>query len=136
MLVLIDTSVWIDYLNDAETPASYQLDELLEKRPGDVFTCEPIVMELLAGAREGRQLTRLEAWTQGIPRLPLDPLFDFRQAATIFRAVRRRGFTIRSIIDCLIAAVAMRHDAQLIHKDIDFDYMAAAIELNAVSWNR
>jgi predicted nucleic acid-binding protein len=135
VLILVDTSVWIDYLNEANTVAVDRLDALLQKRPEDVFLCEPIVMELLAGAREGIQLTRLEVWTQGIPLLPIDAKFDFRQAASIFRAMRRKGFTIRSMIDCLIAAIAIRHDAQLVHKDSDYDYIAHVMDLNALSWN-
>jgi predicted nucleic acid-binding protein len=54
---------------------------------------------------------------------------DFRAAAEIHRAVRRTGRTIRSSVDCLIAAIALRHDVELLHKDVDFEVIAEVTEL-------
>lgn len=130
---LVDTSAWVDYLRAAPTPATAAVRELLTTEPDQVAICEPIAMELLAGAREGTQLTQLEQLVNGLPTLPLDPALDFRAAATIYRAARRSGLTIRSLVDCLIAAQAIRHDAIVVHKDLDFEVIARLTPLRAVS---
>ncbi|MBL8931140.1 MAG: PIN domain nuclease [Kineosporiaceae bacterium] len=130
---LVDTSAWVDYLRAAPTPATAALRELLSTEPGRVAICEPIAMELLAGAGEGIRLARLEHLVNGLPSLSVEPATDFRAAATIYRAGRRAGLTIRSLVDCLIAAQAIRHDVALIHKDVDYEVIAQLTPLRAIS---
>ena len=64
----------------------------------------------------------------------MDDAVDFRSAAAIYRAARRAGQTIRSINDCLIAAVSIRHGASIIHRDADFEVIAAIPSLQAESF--
>jgi predicted nucleic acid-binding protein len=66
--------------------------------------------------------------------LNIDNSIDFRTAAQIYRGARRAGRTVRSINDCLIAAVAIRNSARIVHRDSDFDAIAAMTNLAATSF--
>lgn len=131
MTVLIDTSAWIEYLRATGSAAAVEVRRLLSEEPHSVVMCEPIVMELLSGATDDRTHSALERLANGLPSLDVDATIDFRSAASLYRAARRDGFTIRSINDCMIAALAMRHDAELVHHDADFDVLARIAPLRA-----
>ena len=120
-MILIETSAWIDYLRAAPTPVRVTVRELLGS-DADVRITEPIMMELIAGST--RNEVAVEALVNGLPLLPIDPALDFRAAGDLFRASRANGHPIRSLLDCLIAAIAIRHGATLLHKDRDFDFLA------------
>jgi predicted nucleic acid-binding protein len=130
---LVDTSVWIDFLRGNQSPATAELRRQLGAASPDVAMCEPIAMELLAGATSEVALVQLERLCNGLPQLELDPALDFRGAATLFRNARRGGFTVRSLNDCLIASVALRHDAVVVHKDVDFEVLARFTRLRTES---
>lgn len=129
-MILVDTSAWIDYLRAADTAAARELTALIQ-RGAEVCTTEPVIMELLAGADTPTRADALERLTNGLPVLGVDPRLDFRQASAIYLAVRRQGRTVRSLVDCLIAAVALRHDVALLHKDADYDAIASCLPLRA-----
>jgi predicted nucleic acid-binding protein len=93
----------------------------------EVATTEPVVMELLAGANTDRLFGRIEKLMGGMQLLPVDASVDYRDAAIACRAVRRGGHTVRKTMDCLIAMVAVRTGARLVHRDRDFDLLAAAL---------
>jgi predicted nucleic acid-binding protein len=78
-------------------------------------------------------LARLERLTNGLPSLTVDQALDFRAAAAIYRGCRHAGRTVRNLTDCLIAAVAVRHGARLIHKDVDYEAIASVTSLDAES---
>lgn len=118
-MTLVDTSVWIDFLRRPGDSGSPALRELI--RHSEVATSEPIEMELLMGPTDELSVRRIERVLDSVTQLGVDRTLDFRAAATISRAVRRNGRTIRSKVDCLIAAVAIRHDVVLLHKDADFE---------------
>jgi predicted nucleic acid-binding protein len=124
---LIDSSAWIEFLRRTGSRANVEVREMLQQRPGDVATTEPIVMELLAGATTDRAFAQLDKLSRGIRMLSVDAAVDYRDAAITYRAVRRSGYTVRKTIDCLIAAVAVRTGATLVHRDSDFDLLAAAL---------
>lgn len=126
-MTLVDTSVWIDFHRRPGDPGNEPLRELL--RRDEAVTTEPIEMELLAGPTDEIALRRIEKLLSALGRLPVEPDLDFRAAAEIYRAVRRSGRTVRSKVDCLIAAVAIRHDVILLHKDADFEAIAEVTEL-------
>ena len=125
---LVDTSVWIDYLRATDTRARRTLRRMLSADELPAVT-EPVVMELLAGAPDDRTLDQLETLTSALPMLSVEPVHDYRDAALIYRATRHRGFTVRRLTDCLIAAVAIRHDAVVVHKDTGYDAIARAVPL-------
>jgi len=81
-------------------------------------------MELLAGARSPRDHAKLRARLIVLPRLAVRGLRDFEAAANLYRACRRRGATVRKLMDCLIAAVAIRERGTVLHNDGDFEILA------------
>ncbi|MHB8506558.1 MAG: type II toxin-antitoxin system VapC family toxin, partial [Acidimicrobiales bacterium] len=97
----------------------------------EIVTCHPVRMEVLAGARDERHLTELRGLLARANLLPTEPV-DYEEASAIYRACRRRGETVRKLIDCLIAAVAIRHDVPVLHADSDFDVMARHTALRIV----
>jgi predicted nucleic acid-binding protein len=85
-------------------------------------------MEVLAGARDQEHLEQLRRLLARATLLPTESI-DYDTAATIYRSCRSQGETVRKLIDCLIAAVAMRANVPLLHLDQDFTSIAAATEL-------
>ena len=124
---LIDSSAWVEFLRRTGSRANIEVRELLWQRPGDVVMTEPIVMELLAGATSERAFEQIDKLWRGLRILSVDASVDYRDAAVAYRAVRRSGHTVRKTMDCLIAVVAARTGATLVHRDRDFDVLAAAL---------
>ncbi|GDY30495.1 type II toxin-antitoxin system VapC family toxin [Gandjariella thermophila] len=126
-MLLLDTSAWIEYLRATGSPAHHEVRRLLRHELGEIATTQPIVMELLAGAGNSRALDELEKLTSGLILASVDLDQDFHAAAAVYRAARRRGQPVRKLVDCLIAAVAARTGATLVHRDRDFDTIAAVL---------
>jgi predicted nucleic acid-binding protein len=125
--LLLDTSVWVEYLRDTGSPASAEVARLLHEDLEQVATTPPVVMELLAGATDDAALLALEQLAAGLPALAVDPALDFASAAAVHRAARRRGRTVRGLLDCLLAAIAARHDAVVVHRDADLALACAVV---------
>jgi predicted nucleic acid-binding protein len=132
-MILLDTSVWIDYLRGLDTAATRDVRRRLVESADEIVICEPVAMELLAGAPNDIALRKLEVLVNGLPSLPVDSATDYRTAAEIYRTARRAGMTVRSLNDCLIATVALRHHATVVHKDADFEVIAGITALDSVS---
>jgi predicted nucleic acid-binding protein len=122
-VILVDSSAWIAYLRGIESPVVERLGALIVAG-AEIAITEPVIMELLAGARKPKELSRVEALANGLPLAPLDPMTDFRAAAELYRASALNGHPIRSMTDCLIAAVAIRRELPLLHGDCDFTFLA------------
>jgi len=123
-MVLVDTSVWIDFLRGAATAQVAALEELLEGE--DLVGTTPIVLqEVLQGADSP---SRFEQWRREFSGLmcylPLDPIDTHVEAARLYSACRRAGKTPRSSNDCLIARIALEHDLVLLEDDRDFEAIA------------
>ena len=126
-MILLDTSVWIDVFR-RHRPLDLEAVVDLE----EVVTCWPVVQEVLQGFRdEGAFRVARDA----LLNLPIveDPLAGatFHLAVDLYRACRRQGLTVRSSIDCLIAASALRHDLEVVHRDRDYDLLAKVSPLRA-----
>ena len=119
-MILVDTSAWVEFLRDTGSPVCNEVDRLLGSR---VAVTDPVVMEVLAGARDERHLHDLRALL-GRAELLLCASEDYLAAAVLYRQCRQRGETVRRLIDCLIAAVAIRNRAKVLHHDEDFDVLA------------
>lgn len=132
-MILVDTSAWVDYLRGADTKAGAWLLAALGAPELGVAMCEPVAMELLAGPSAERVVADHERLINSLDSFDVDQVQDFRTAAAIYRDVRRSGYTPRSMVDCLIAAVAIRHGVQLAHKDADFEAIARVTGLKTVS---
>ena len=133
-MILVDTSAWIEYFRATGSAAAIEVHRLVSEETGELAMCETIAMEILCGAADDTMYTTLERLVNGLPSLVVDNALDFRAAAEIYRAARRVGETIRSINDCLIAAIAIRHRARIVHCDKDFDVIARITSLEAASF--
>ncbi|BDB42939.1 MULTISPECIES: type II toxin-antitoxin system VapC family toxin [Mycobacterium] len=132
-MILIDTSAWVEYFRASGSAAAHEVRRLISDHADQLAMCEPVAMEILCGATDDNAQAKLERLVNGLPSLPVDNAIDFRAAAEVYRSARRVGATIRSITDCLIAAVAIRHGATVMHRDADFDVIARITRLDAQS---
>ncbi|HVR98679.1 MAG TPA: PIN domain-containing protein [Thermoanaerobaculia bacterium] len=120
LVLLVDTSVWIEVFRK---PSRLHLESIIDL--DEVSTCLPVIQEVLQGFRE-----------EGAFRVARDAMFAFpvvespvrqevfEEAAQLYRAARRAGITVRSGVDCLIAACALRNGLTVLHKDRDFSQLA------------
>jgi predicted nucleic acid-binding protein len=122
-MVLADTSAWIEFLRATGGGANLRLRELLVV--GDVATTDAVVLEVLAGATDDTHSRDLLRLLDGCHWLPQEPWADVELAASMYRVCRKAGQTPRSLLDCLIAAVAVRCDVPVLHLDRDFDLLAS-----------
>ena len=122
-MILADTSAWVEYLRATGSLAHRRLRELID-RDAELATTEVAYLELLAGASDADHVTRLRRFLGRFELLPLQGLADFETAADLYRRCRVGGETVRKLEDCLVAVVALRHDATLLHRDHDFEVIA------------
>ncbi len=124
-MILVDTSVWIEVFR---VRRPLDLEAILDF--DDVVTCLPVIQEVLQGFREERPYRRARRAMFSLPIVE-SPLGEdvFSEAVDLYRSARRGGLTIRSSIDCLVAACAIRHDLELLHRDRDY---AAIGEISAL----
>lgn len=127
-MILVDSSVWVEYDRATGSPAHLRLKGLIEVG-GPVAVCEPVVMEVLAGARDDGREADLRRLLERFEMLNFDAVTDFDGAVRIYRRCRAAGITPRGMLDCMIAAVAWRHGATLLAEDADMDRVAGVIEL-------
>lgn len=120
-MLIIDSSVWIEVLR-----GRLSLDEI----PAGIWaTTEPVLLEVLAGARD---VDKVRGRLDALPLRSVEPAIDYLHAAELFRATRHRGLTVRSLADCLIAAVALRGGDTVIHRDQDFEALRQVCDLQTV----
>jgi predicted nucleic acid-binding protein len=122
-VILADTSAWVEYLRATGSPAHLRLRELIAGE-GELATTEVVVMELLAGATTTERVTQLRRLLGRFDVLAIQGLADYEAAAELYRRCRARGETVRKLTDCLIAAVAVRSGATVLHRDHDFEVIA------------
>jgi predicted nucleic acid-binding protein len=118
-VVLVDTTVWVDFFNDKKTDHVQALEHLVEDEK-DICICGVILAEVLQGIRDDTDYRKTYSRFDSFLYLPMDR-HTFVKAAELYRSLRRRGITIRKTVDCLIAAVAIEHKIPLLHNDKDFD---------------
>lgn len=119
-MILVDTSAWIEFLRDTGSSVCNRVEELIGS---EIAVCDPIRMEVLAGARNERHLRSLRGLLARATHLPTAPA-DYDEAATLYRVCRSEGETVRKLVDCLIASIAIRAGATVLHLDGDFDVLA------------
>ena len=125
-MILVDTSAWIEFLRDTGSSTCDAVDRLLDD---DLAICDPVSMEVLAGARDEHHLVQLRGLLARATMLPTTPA-DYDAAAALYRTCRVRGETVRKLIDCLIAAAAIKAEAEILHADGDFTVLARHTDLN------
>ena len=119
-MILIDTSAWVEFLRDTGSAVCDRVDALLA---GEMATCDPVRMEVLAGARGAAHLRDLQRMLARASTVAVRPN-DYDDAARLYRTCRAGGETPRRLVDCLIAAVAIRADVAVLHADADYDVLA------------
>jgi predicted nucleic acid-binding protein len=126
-VVLVDTSVWIELFRPRPR---LRIDDVVDF--DDVVTCLPVVQEVLQGFRDERAylIARESMLALPIVESPM-PVAVFEEAAALYRNARRAGVTVRSGVDCLIAACAIRHRLTVLHHGRDFDLLAKIAPLEA-----
>ena len=128
-MYLVDTSVWIDYIKGVDCEHVDFLDRLLQN-PLAVGLSDVICMEILQGVKNQKIFDQFQEYFSGQKIYQFnDPLKSHIAAAQIFFDCRRKGFTVRSSIDCLIAQCAIEHELILLHNDKDFKMMASTVGL-------
>jgi predicted nucleic acid-binding protein len=130
-VVIVDTSVWIDFFNGKESHQVASLETMIDQtRP--VGLTDIVLTELLQGCATEREARELEQHLLAFLVLRLENLADFTAAAELFRKARDSGLNIKSG-DCLIAVPCIRTGASLLHADKDFDLLAECTPLKI--WN-
>lgn len=122
--MLVDSSVWIDFLRGGTTPETRLLKQVLERRES-LWLAPPVLQEVLQGADSP---ARFDKWDRALGELPMvedgDMRAAAREAAKLYARCRWQAFTPRSANDCLIAVYAVRFDLPLLHRDRDFERIA------------
>lgn len=131
-MIVVDTSVWIDVLNDVDSAKASRCTELLADGAPLALT-DVIFAEILQGFRHERDARRVEKHLRAFPVLRLEDLEDYALAAQLYRKARRSGVTIRKTLDCLIAAPCVRDGVPIFHADEDFDRLASCTDLAVFS---
>lgn len=133
-MILADTSAWIEYDRATGSTVDIRLTGLIESQD-PVAVSEPVVMEVLAGARSEERASDLRRLLLRFHLLRFDSVVDFEGAAAIYRRCRASGITPRGMVDCMIANVALRTESTLLAHDSDLSHMArvVGIELDDAS---
>lgn len=127
-MIVVDTTVWIDFLEAKGTSFDLHLTGLIERGETLALT-DLIYCEVLQGILDEVDFRRVRGILQSYPILRMRGLDTFEHAARIYRECRRGGFTIRKTADCLIAATCLEAGAELYHNDRDFEAIAKVREL-------
>jgi predicted nucleic acid-binding protein len=127
-MYLVDTSVWINYLRKNDNPAVQRFEEILNQ--GIAFGLTGIIyQEILQGAASQEDFNQLVEFV-GTQRFysVADEVTSYQAAAALYFNCRRKGITIRSTVDCLIAQTAIENDLILLHSDADYVRLAGVAE--------
>jgi hypothetical protein len=125
-VILADTSAWVEFDRATGSAADRRVAELIATG-GPLVVTEPVLMEVLAGARSDAREVDLRRLLLSFGFVPFDAVTDFEAAASIYRRCRQAGVTPRGMVDCLIAAIAYRRGAALLSWDIDMERVAEVI---------
>ena len=124
-MILVDSSAWIEFLRNTGSTVCNIVDEVLGR---EIAVCDAVRMEVLAGARDESHLLSLRRLLAREVVIPTRAT-DYDDAAALYRRCRRQGETVRKLIDCLIASVAIRAGVPVLHTDTDFDVLARHSDL-------
>ena len=130
-MILVDTSVWIDFFAGRDLPHVARLEQLILDNE-DLALCGIILTEILQGIGDDATHRRVRHDLGSLIMLPM-PDAVFVRAADIYRRLRKQGITIRKTNDCIIAATALEHQCALLHDDKDFEPIARHFPLNVVT---
>ncbi|MCP5102200.1 MAG: PIN domain nuclease [bacterium] len=120
-MIFVDSSVWIDYFNGFDSPQKIALANCL-KEGETIYITGMVVSEILSGIKDKKKFAEVKDALDELSMV--NPDFEtYVKTAEIYGNLRKKGITIRSIIDCLIAALVMENDLSLLQKDRDFKHI-------------
>lgn len=125
-MIIVDTSAWVEFDRATGSGVDRALTGLMAD-DAPLAVTEPVVMEVCAGARTTAREQDLRRLLQRFHLARFDAVVDFDGAVRIYRHCRRAGVTPRGLVDCMIAAVALRHDAEVLVRDRDFSLLAEVV---------
>lgn len=128
-MILVDTSAWVEYDRATGSHADQRLASLIAEGGGELAVSEPVLMEVLAGARDQQRHRDLRRLLTSFGWIPADVVADFEGAARIYQSCRSAGVTPRGLIDCMIVNIAIRSGSILLAADRDFQQMASVVPL-------
>lgn len=128
-MILADTSAWVEYDRATGSTTDQAMTSLIAEGGANLAVTEPVLMEVLAGAKDEARHADLEKMLKSFRWISADPVADFTGAAKAYRACRAGGVTPRGLIDCMIASIAIRTGARLLAADRDFTDIARVLPL-------
>ena len=131
-MILVDTTVWVDYFRGISSPEERALTRLIES--GNELLCltDIILTEILQGISSEAEYRKTLHFLERVPCLTAKAPATFLHAAELYRRCRKKGATVRSTVDCLIAAVCVENKASLLHHDADFQALARHAGLRVI----
>lgn len=131
-MILVDSSAWVEFLRRTGSATNKKLAFMLAEGEQLAWT-DMVALEILAGARDDADRDRLRRLVHSHTLLPVRGPIDYENAAELFRVCRRSGETPRGLVDCLIAAVAIRSGVEVLTDDSDFEVIARHAPLRLLS---
>jgi len=122
-VILVDSSVWIDYFRGVTSNLTEQLDKWLDIADDEVGVADLVVFEVMRGFSRPAEKDRTQDLLLTLQVVEIGGLDNALLAAEHYRELRERGYTIRSPIDVLLASYCISHNHLLLHRDADFDVM-------------
>jgi predicted nucleic acid-binding protein len=120
-MILVDSSVWIDFFNGRATPGVERLSELLLDAAAPIGMPDLVLFEVLRGFRHDQDFQAARRALAALPVVEIGGEAQALRAAGHYRSLRARGISVRSPIDVMLAAYCIEHDHALLHNDRDFD---------------
>ena len=130
-MILVDTSIWIDFLRGESSSGRRMLHQLIEDEE-EISITGIILTEILQGIKEDRKYRMAKDYLPELPVYEPRGTQTYLEAARIYRECRKNGRTIRSTIDCLIAAICLENDLSVLHKDRDYDVIRECTGLKVI----
>ena len=129
-MILVDSSVWISYLNLVSTRETEFLDQILGK--ASILVPDLVYSEILQGYRDDRAFAETQAFLDEFPFVIIGGKHMALKSAQNYRQLRKMGITVRKTIDCYIASYCIAHDLTLLHSDRDFEPFVEHLGLKSI----
>ena len=129
-MIIVDTSVWVDLLRGVQTPQTMWVEAAIKNEA--LGLTDLILCEVLQGIRDDQQYSKIKNIFLGYEILPSSGTALALASADNFRALRKRGITIRKTMDCLIATFCILNGHSLLHSDRDFDAFEKELGLHVI----
>jgi len=130
-MILVDTSVWIDFFRGNNSSQRKTLHSLIEDEE-DISITGIILTEILQGIRKERDFETIKSYMLEFPIYGPKGIETFLESARIYRKCRRNGKTVKKTVDCIIASICIENELTILHKDRDFDHIEGCTPLKVL----